>query len=58
MKQPHTEQAIEHTEGQQNTGNHKRPEADDKGGADEHGGTRHGAEHLEAPATPNGPASS
>jgi hypothetical protein len=25
MKQPHTEQSVEHTETQQNTGNHKKP---------------------------------
>ena len=30
MKQPHTEQTVEHTETQQNTGNHKKPDAPDK----------------------------
>ena len=29
MKQPHTEQAIEHTDDEQNTGNHKKPGAKD-----------------------------
>jgi hypothetical protein len=47
MKQPHTEQSIEHSEGQQNTGNHKKPGAPDKSGADKHGGTRDGAENVE-----------
>ena len=47
MKQPHTEQSIEHTEGQQNTGNHKKPGAPDAGGADRTGGTRAGAENVE-----------
>ena len=48
MKQPHTEQSIEHTEGQQNTGNHKVPGAKDAGGADRLGGTRAGAENVES----------
>ncbi len=47
MKQPHTEQSIDHTEDQQNTGNHKVPGAKDAGGADKFGGTRAGAENLE-----------
>ena len=47
MKQPHTEQTIEHTEDQQNTGNHKRPGAPDAGGSDAFGGTRAGAENVE-----------
>lgn len=47
MKQPHTEQTIEHTGGQQNTGNHKVPDAPDAGGADRFGGTRAGAETVE-----------
>ena len=42
MKQPHTEDAIEHTDDQQNTGNHKKPDAPDKVG-----GTRAGAENVE-----------
>jgi hypothetical protein len=45
MKQPHTETAIEHTDGQQNTGNHPKPQAE--GGADRLGGTRAGAENVE-----------
>ena len=47
MKQPHTEQTVEHTETQQNTGNHKKPGAPDKHGADRFGGTRTGAENIE-----------
>ncbi len=47
MKQPHTEESIEHTDGQQDTGNHKKPGAPDAGGADKVGGTRAGAENLE-----------
>jgi hypothetical protein len=47
MKQPHTEQSIEHTENQQNTGNHKKPGTPDQGGADRFGGTRTGAENIE-----------
>lgn len=46
MKQPHTEQGVSHTEDQQNTGNHKKPGAPDKGGADRFGGTRSGAENI------------
>ncbi len=48
MKQPHTEQTVEHTEDQQNTGNHKKPGASDKAGADRFGGTRTGQENVEA----------
>ena len=51
MKQPHTEQSIEHTDDQQNTGNHKVPGAKDAGGADRLGGTRIGAENVEPGAT-------
>jgi hypothetical protein len=47
MKQPHTEETIEHTENQQNTGNHKKPGAADDHGADEFGGTRAGAKNIE-----------
>jgi len=47
MKQPHTEQSVEHTETQQNTGNHKKPDAPDAHGADRFGGTRTGAENIE-----------
>ncbi len=50
MQQPHTEETIDHTDGQQNTGNHKKPGAADQGGADRFGGTRSGAENVE-PAT-------
>lgn len=47
MKQPHTESTIEHTDSQQNTGNHKKPGAPDQGGADKFGGTRTGAKNVE-----------
>ena len=47
MKQPHTEESIDHTDGQQDTGNHKKPGEPDAGGADKRGGTRAGAENLE-----------
>ena len=47
MEQKHTEQSVDHTDGQQNTGNHKKPGAPDAQGADEHGGTRDGAENVE-----------
>ena len=51
MKQPHTEESIDHTDGQQDTGNHKKPGQPDSGGADKVGGTRAGAENLEHPKT-------
>ena len=38
MKQPHTEQTLEQTETQQNTGNHKKPGTPDEHGADRFGG--------------------
>ncbi len=50
MKQPHTEESIDHTDGQQDTGNHKKPGAPDAGGADRFGGTRAGAENVEGGA--------
>ncbi|MBV9538500.1 MAG: hypothetical protein JOY70_06170 [Acidisphaera sp.] len=46
-QQPHTEESVAHSEGQQNTGNHHRPDAPDAGGADRFGGTRTGAENVE-----------
>lgn len=51
MKQPHTEKGIEHTDDEQNTGNHKKPGDKEAGGADKLGGTRIGAENVE-PAAP------
>ncbi|MBV8402025.1 MAG: hypothetical protein JOZ58_01365 [Acetobacteraceae bacterium] len=48
MKQPHTETAVEHTEDQQNTGNHPKPGTEQKGGADRLGGTRAGQENVES----------
>jgi hypothetical protein len=56
MKQPHTETSIKHTDGQQDTGNHKKPGTADAGGADRFGGTRAGAENVERP-TPEKSAS-
>jgi hypothetical protein len=50
MKQPHTEQTVQHTENQQNTGNHKKPDAPDAHGADRFGGTRAGKENVEKTA--------
>jgi hypothetical protein len=50
MKQEHTEAGVEHTDGQQDTGNHKAPDAPEKGGADKRGGTRAGAENVEKAA--------
>ena len=47
MKQPHTETSVKHTDGQQDTGNHKKPGTEGKGGADRLGGTRAGAENVE-----------
>ena len=47
MKQPHTEDAITHTEDQQNTGNHKAPDAAEAKGADKFGGTRAGDQNVE-----------
>ena len=53
MKQPHTEESIEHTEGQQDTGNHKVPGQPDTGGADKFGGTRAGAKNVEGETKPD-----
>ncbi len=50
MDQKHTEKSIKHSEGQQDTGNHKKPGAPDAGGADKFGGTRAGAQNVEKPA--------
>jgi hypothetical protein len=47
MKQDHTEQAVKHTDTQQNTGNHT---ADDTTGKVP-GGTRAGAGNVEPPKT-------
>lgn len=52
MKQPHTEETIQHTDGEQDTGNHKVPGAKDAGGADAFGGTRKGAENVEPAGKP------
>ncbi|HUD50763.1 hypothetical protein [Parvibaculum sp.] len=50
MKQPHTEETVKHTDGEQNTGNHKKPGAPDAKGADRFGGTRAGAGNVEPDA--------
>ncbi len=50
MKQPHSEDSIEHTDGEQDTGNHKVQGAADAGGADRFGGTRAGSQNVETPA--------
>ena len=47
MKQNHTEENIVHTNDDQNTGNHKAPDAVDAKGADRFGGTRSGSENVE-----------
>ncbi len=47
MKQPHTETAVDHTDGEQNTGNHRATEAS----SPTPGGTRIGAENVEQPVT-------
>jgi hypothetical protein len=49
MKQPHTENTVRRTDGEQNSGNHKKPGAPDPGGADKFGGTRAGSENIEKP---------
>lgn len=46
-EQPHTEQTVEHTDDQQDTGTHKKPGASDAQGADRFGGTRTGKENVE-----------
>ncbi len=43
MKQPHTETAVDHTDGEQDTGNHRAPNATPP----TPGGTRIGAENVE-----------
>ncbi len=48
MKQPHSEDTIEHTGDEQDTGNHKTPGAADAGGADKFGGTRAGSQNVES----------
>ncbi len=50
MQQSNTEGAVDHTNSEQNTGNHKRPGAPEAKGADRFGGTRTGAQNVEAPA--------
>jgi hypothetical protein len=47
MKQPNTEGAVQHTDDEQNTGNHPKPGTKQEGGADRLGGTRAGQENVE-----------
>ena len=48
MKQPHTEQSVQHSETRQNTGNHKKkPGTPEERGADLYGSTRIGKENIE-----------
>jgi hypothetical protein len=47
MEQKHTEQNVQHSDGQQDTGNHKVPGTPESHGADRFGGTRKGAENVE-----------
>ncbi len=54
MEQKHTEAGVEHTNDDQNTGNHKKPGAPESGGADRFGGTRTGAENVEPGNKPKG----
>ena len=51
MEQKNTEQTIEHTDGEQDTGNHKVPGAPDAKGADKFGGTRAGSGNVEPEKT-------
>ena len=47
MEHKHTEEHTEHTHDQQDTGNHKKPDAPDAGGADRYGGSRTGSGNVE-----------
>ncbi len=51
VKQPHTEQTIDHTDDQQNTGNHTSP-APDARGADRFGDADRGGERRETSGQP------
>ena len=51
MDDIHEELGVQHTDGQQNTGNHKQPDAPENAGADKFGGTRTGAGNVEPPHT-------
>jgi hypothetical protein len=51
MQQTHTEETVEKTDGPQDTGDHKKPDAPDAKGADRFGGSRAGADNVE-PSTP------
>jgi len=48
----HSEQAVQRTAGEQNTGNHPTPGSQQAGGADRFGGTRAGAENVEPQGKP------
>ncbi len=47
MEQPHTQSGVQPSNGEQDTGNHKQPDAPDAHGADRFGGTRAGRENVE-----------
>jgi hypothetical protein len=47
VKEPHTETQVDHSGGEQNTGNHKKPATEEAGKVDQLGGTRAGAENVE-----------
>ena len=49
MEQKHTEATVEHRDGEQDTGNHKKPNTPESHGADRFGATRAGAENVEKP---------
>lgn len=51
-EQPHTEKNIDHVEGQQDTGNHKKPGSPEAHGADKFGGSRAGSENVEPASKP------
>ena len=48
MQQPRSEADVEHTDSQQDTGNHYKAGTPEAGGADRLGGTRAGAENVES----------
>jgi hypothetical protein len=50
MKQPRTEETVQHSDDQQNTGNHKKRGTPESRGADKFGGTRAGAGNVEKEA--------
>jgi hypothetical protein len=47
MSERHTEQDLQHSPDEQNTGNHPQPGTPQEHGADRFGGSRKGAENVE-----------